>query len=455
MIPFNIFGHSNTAGEDNEPIVWVDSSDNSSYTLSGNDVTALFNKGSLGGAMTLNGSVKFANNGFESWSNSDYITRDLGEPFMTDNSFTIVTTFVNSDVNNKSYSGIWNGDAQNRLGTYILSNSLYIAGRANNAPFVPNALTPTLNNVITVIMSVDNDNNTYSMLREDGSNRDGVNIDFTNIGDDVVELLYFSGTATNAGANNPLHEFRLYDRAFTLTEMQTLQTELNNKYSKPIVWVDSSDATTYTLSGSDVLTLDNKGSLGGAMTLNGTVKFANSGFESWSNSDYITRDLGVNLMATSDFTMVVSFDLQDINSGSDSRFNIFSEVNYITGGSNYIQYSRYLSNMRKPLASSSVSGQVVSQSSYFLGLQTYICSYDFSNKILNFIDENGNLYSFNNFESTYGISNYNIVNLLANKGGVYNTGADNPLHEFRLYDRAFSLTEMQDLQTELNDKYTP
>jgi hypothetical protein len=48
-------------------------------------------------------------------------------------------------------------------------------------------------------------------------------------------LLYLlrstSLTTANSGANNPLHEFRLYDRAFSLTEMQNLQTELNNKYT--------------------------------------------------------------------------------------------------------------------------------------------------------------------------------------------------------------------------------
>ena len=59
----------------------------------------------------------------------------------------------------------------------------------------------------------------------------------------------------------------------------------------PIVWVDSQDATTYTLSGNDVLTLDNKGSLGGAMTLNGSVKFANSGFESWGVTNFIKYNL--------------------------------------------------------------------------------------------------------------------------------------------------------------------
>ena len=74
--------------------------------------------------------------------------------------------------------------------------------------------------------------------------------------------------------------------------MQGLTTELNVKHSTPIVWVDSQDATSYTLSGSDVLTLNNKGSLGGAMTLIGNVKFANSGFESWSANDIIIKDLG-------------------------------------------------------------------------------------------------------------------------------------------------------------------
>ena len=59
------------------------------------------NKGSLGGVMALNGSVKFANSGFESWSGNDYISRDLGEPFMPTNSVLLchlLLTFKISDM---------------------------------------------------------------------------------------------------------------------------------------------------------------------------------------------------------------------------------------------------------------------------------------------------------------------------------------------------------------------
>ena len=88
MIIFNNAGHSFvSAPVSQDPIVWIDAQDISIYTLSGNDVTNLDNKGSLGGVMTLNGSVKFANNGFESWGVSDYISRDLGEPFLTEQFF--------------------------------------------------------------------------------------------------------------------------------------------------------------------------------------------------------------------------------------------------------------------------------------------------------------------------------------------------------------------------------
>ena len=122
MIPFNVFGHTKRGGEGCEdiPIVWVDADDTGSYTLSGNDVLTLLNKGSLGGAMTLNGSVKFANGGFESWLSSTYITRDLGEPFLTTNSFTMVTTFDLQNVTSGSnpirnwFSQLWS-DATNLI----------------------------------------------------------------------------------------------------------------------------------------------------------------------------------------------------------------------------------------------------------------------------------------------------------------------------------------------------
>jgi hypothetical protein len=49
------------------------------------------------------------------------------------------------------------------------------------------------------------------------------------------------------------------------------------------------------------------------------------------------------------------------------------------------------------------------------------------------------------------------LNLLALNPNIYGSSmlANNPLHEFRLYDRAMSFEQMQTLQTELNNKYTP
>ena len=238
MIPFNIFGHSNTAGDNNEdPIIWVDSSDSSSYALSGNDVTALMNKGSLGGAMTLNGTVKFANSGFESWSNSDYITRDLGEPFMNDNSFTIVTTFDLQDITSGNYSDR-NMFSQLRIDNF--NNAYFIRGgslmydidyRNSTSPIFETSENYQLG-VQTMIYSYDVNTGATIKLMSSGNE---FTFSYTNayIGttNAIVKLLQQDYLNANSGANNPLHEFRLYDRAFTLTQMQTLQTELNNKYT--------------------------------------------------------------------------------------------------------------------------------------------------------------------------------------------------------------------------------
>mgnify|MGYP003665917154 CR=1 FL=1 len=235
MIPFNIFGHSNTAGDNNEePIIWVDSSDSSSYALSGNDVTALMNKGTLGGAMTLNGTVKFANSGFESWSNSDYITRDLGEPFMNDNSFTIVTTFDYQNIAQNQNRGWWGslyGDINNRA-SHIRENSVISNISFDSGQFTRFNVNYTLG-LKTLISSYDSITNTLTSLSFDGTNEDFTSITYNNIPNTLVWLLKAGTGASDvsAGADNPLHEFRLYDRAFSLTEMQDLQTELNNKYT--------------------------------------------------------------------------------------------------------------------------------------------------------------------------------------------------------------------------------
>ena len=234
MIVFNNLGHSYKNKQNADPIVWVDAQDATTYTLSGNDVLTLDNKGSLGGAMTLNGSVKFANSGFESWSGSDYITRDLGETFLPTNSFTMVTTFDFQNIAQNSNRGWWGsiyGDISNRV-SHIRENSVI-----SNISFDVGTLNRLDVNYIlglkSMVTSYDITTNTLIQLNYDGSNQSYVNITYNNINNSVIWLLR-AGTGavnTNSGQNNPLHEFRLYDRAFTLTEMQDLQTELNNKYT--------------------------------------------------------------------------------------------------------------------------------------------------------------------------------------------------------------------------------
>ena len=234
MIPFNVFGHTKRAGAVDEiPIVWVDAQDATTYTLSGNDVLTLDNKGSLGGAMTLNGSVKFANGGFEAWVNGDFITRDLGEPFLSDNSFTFATTF----------------DFKSSFATYQIAlgitptlniNEIFIGKRLNyitgytisGGDIVINEGSISFG-LKTTIISYDLPTNTMYILNSDGAIVSQVVSNFNNIADMNIVLLD-RGQAVGAyhlGQNNPLHEFRLYNRAFTLPEMQTLQTELNNKYT--------------------------------------------------------------------------------------------------------------------------------------------------------------------------------------------------------------------------------
>jgi len=234
MIPFNVFGHTKRAGAvEDIPIVWVDADDTGSYTLSGNDVLTLLNKGSLGGAMTLSGNVKFANNGFEAWANTSFIRYILGEPFMTDNSFTMVTTFDFQNIaqqNNRGWWGSIYADNNNRI-SHIRENSVI-----SNISFDAGTLSRLDVNYIlglkSMVTSYDITTNTLIQLNYDGSNQSYVNITYNNINSSVIWLLRAGTTpTTSTGANNPLHEFRLYDRAFTLTEMQNLQTELNNKYT--------------------------------------------------------------------------------------------------------------------------------------------------------------------------------------------------------------------------------
>ena len=84
----------------------------------------------------------------------------------------------------------------------------------------------------TLVTTYDVDTNTLTQLSYNGVNQTYTSITYNNVVNTLVWLLRAGTSATTySGANNPLHEFRLYDRAFTLTEMQTLQAELNNKYT--------------------------------------------------------------------------------------------------------------------------------------------------------------------------------------------------------------------------------
>ncbi len=238
MIIFNNLGHTFKPSDDGFPIVWVDSQDATSYTLSGSDVLTLDNKGSLGGAMTLNGSVKFANSGFESWSNSDYITRDLGEPFLPNNSFTIATTFECSDLSSTSekwFSSL-RADNDNRM-VYQFTNPNFrfrgvssgdLSSSSSNLPLGYSS------SVTTMITTYDLSSNTITLLSLDGLSSFTWNLrTFNNTLNSVIYLMALDPAlyGSSMGQNNPLHEFRLYDRAFTLAEMQNLQTELNDKYT--------------------------------------------------------------------------------------------------------------------------------------------------------------------------------------------------------------------------------
>ncbi len=230
MIPFNIFGHSNTAGTTDEPIVWVDAQDTGSYTLSGNDVTALFNKGSLGGAMTLNGNVKFANSGFESWVYGANITKNLGEPFLTDNSFTIAVNYeYNTSYETYQYPLFIYSDYANSIRVLQQNNTNQNVWAVNSGTFTQFGGTAKTG-VQTALYTYDLTNNQGILMLQNGTNL-ATTLPFNNTLNLLIMLLSSPLGSGALGQNNPLHEFRLYDRAFSLTEMQDLQTELNNKYT--------------------------------------------------------------------------------------------------------------------------------------------------------------------------------------------------------------------------------
>jgi hypothetical protein len=200
------------------------------------DVTSLLNKGTLGGVMSLNGSVKFANNGFESWSNNDYITRDLGQPFLPDNSFTIFTTVDIADISNinEKFCMSLRGDEPNRIQNQWRNLKGYTYWVESNGIFSEKDYPQSIGTVITFALSYDVNENKVIVMFIDGTDAIGLQgLNFNNILNAELNLLALNPNIYGSSmlANNPLHEFRLYDRAMSFEQMQTLQTELNNKYT--------------------------------------------------------------------------------------------------------------------------------------------------------------------------------------------------------------------------------
>ena len=212
---------------------FIGSIDNVSVEVLAYDVTNLDNKGSLGGVMTLNGSVKFANGGFESWSNSDYINYNLNEPFLTNNSFTVVTTFKlnTNNSNTKLFSSVY-GDDNNSYSAVYDDSLIYQVDYRGSQDSKFEDSESSVNGLQTLIYTINNIGNRYAIkLMSSGSNSIELDTEaFDNVNDAVVYLLNDVFIGANSGIDNPLHEFRLYNRAMSLVEMQDLQTELNNKY---------------------------------------------------------------------------------------------------------------------------------------------------------------------------------------------------------------------------------
>ena len=120
---------------------------------------------------------------------------------------------------------------------YVISGRGVIGGNVSISTFVflSDVFTFYVNNPLniqTLIVGWDNVSKKMYALNTDGTySEQQTNSDFNNNSNAVISLLgnVFN---QNTGKDNPLFEFRLYNKTFTLTEMQELQIELNNKYTK-------------------------------------------------------------------------------------------------------------------------------------------------------------------------------------------------------------------------------
>ena len=200
------------------------------------EVTSIDNLGTLGGQFDLLGNIKFANNGFEAWGGSDNISYDLLYPFLPDNSFTVALTINFTD----------NTTGENSLQQFPLSfygnNVNYVNYYTNgatqfNQPFALSSnnssfafINPYTYGIMTFVFSYSLNNNKVVKLRSDGTYLINSPRTFNNTENAIIYLLNSYLSSRNLGKDNPLHEFRLYDKSANISQMLKIQTELNNKY---------------------------------------------------------------------------------------------------------------------------------------------------------------------------------------------------------------------------------
>ena len=243
MIIFNNLGHTYKEKND-EPLVWFDASDTSSFFVppSTSQLLALKNKGILGGLLTENngiyGNVRYENGGFESWTISDFIQFDLNEPFMPSNSFTISLTLNFTDNTSgvnpiTQYPANIYADDSNYVSYYTNGatqfNQPYSLAGGSGVSF--SYMNPYSFGLMTFVFSYDVNTNEVIMLKADGTFNTQSGIVFDNNDDLTIYLLNNHLTSRNLGVNNTFYEFRLYPSAFDSTQMQDLQTQLNEKYT--------------------------------------------------------------------------------------------------------------------------------------------------------------------------------------------------------------------------------
>ena len=201
----------------------------------------------------------------------------------------------------------------------------------------------------------------------------------------------------------------------------------------------------------EVTSIDNLGTLGGQFYLFGSVKFTNNGFEGWNTSDYINYDLLDPFLPSNSFTMVTTFNLQDLTSGANNNNQLFSTLKAVS--ENY-----YVISGRGVIGGNVSISAFVFLSEVFtfyvnnpLNIQTLIVGWDNVTKKMYALNTDGT-YLEQQTNADFNNNSNAVVSLL---GNVFNqnTGKDNPLFEFRLYNKKASVSQMQKIQTELNNKY--